>query len=122
MTFPETYLALIESGISEEYTMGNVSIPGFRAGICNPFYFFDLKANLCTSLKIFPLSVMDGTLRQYMKLSPEQAIEEYRVLINEVKKVNGIFISLWHNDSLSDKFEWKGWRRVFNEMVKFASN
>ncbi|HEX8546838.1 MAG TPA: polysaccharide deacetylase family protein [Cytophagaceae bacterium] len=122
VTFPETYAALITAGIKEDYTLGHASIPGFRAGICTPFFFFNLKTNQVTDLKIFPLSIMEGTLKQYLNLSPDKAIEEYRKIIDEVKKVNGLFISLWHNDSLSDKYEWKGWRRVFFEMVRLAAN
>ena len=32
---------------------------------------------------------------------------------NNVKKVNGEFTSVWHNESLSNLDRWKGWREVF---------
>ena len=38
-----------------------------------------------------------------MEIGPEHAIAHYRRLIDEVKMVNGNFISLWHNDSLNDQ-------------------
>jgi hypothetical protein len=40
--------------------------------------------------------------------------------IKVVKSVNGEFISIWHNESLSDKGRWQGWRKVYEEMVKSA--
>ena len=39
-------------------------------------------------------------------------------IINEVKQVDGTLISIWHNDTFSDVGVWKGWRNVYEEMVK----
>jgi hypothetical protein len=30
-----------------------------------------------------------------------------------VRKVNGPFTAVWHNESLSNQDRWKGWRLVF---------
>lgn len=98
--------------------MGYASLPGFRAGTCTPFPFYDLTSEKETSLRIFPFQVMDGTLNQYMKLSPDEALEECKKLIDEVKKVNGTFISLWHNESLSEMREWKQWRNVYYKLLE----
>jgi len=35
-----------------------------------------------------------------------------------VKNVNGTFISVWHNESLSDRDIWKGWKLVYEKMLK----
>jgi hypothetical protein len=35
--------------------------------------------------------------------------------------VNGTFISLWHNESLSDYRNWEGWKNVYEEMAKMAT-
>ena len=48
-------------------------------------------------------------------------LDEIKNIINQVKSVNGTFISLWHNESLSDQKRWKGWRRVYEEMIKYAT-
>lgn len=118
---PETYRNLIRYGITEDYTMGYASEPGFRAGICSPFYFFDLSTEKVTPLKIFPFAVMEGTLRDYLQMSADEAIIAMKELVHEVKKVNGTFISLWHNESLSDMYRWTGWRRVYEAMANEAS-
>ena len=118
LQFPETNQQLIANGIKEDYSMGYASLPGFRAGTCTPFPFYDLTSEKETSLRIFPFQVMDGTLNQYMKLSPDEALEECKKLIDEVKKVNGTFISLWHNESLSEMREWKQWRNVYYKLLE----
>ena len=120
LVLPNTYRNLIEEDITDDYSMGYAALPGFRAGICSPYNFYDLDLEVETKLRIHPFAVMDGTLRDYMELTPADAIEQIRVLINEVKKVNGTFISLWHNESLSDKKRWKGWRRVYEELLEMA--
>ncbi|RLD51239.1 MAG: hypothetical protein DRJ05_18645 [Bacteroidetes bacterium] len=64
--------------------------------------------------------MMEGTLRDYMSLEPEKAMEFIKDLIGEVKAVNGTFISLWHNESLSNEGRWEGWQNVYEEMIRMA--
>ncbi len=120
LSFPETYRNLIELDISDDYTMGYASSTGFRSSICTSFYFYDLDLELKTALKIHPFTAMEATLKDYMNLSPQEAINELKMLIDEVKNVDGTFISIWHNESLSDSKNWTGWRKVYEEMVKYA--
>ena len=120
INLPKTYRNLIEMGITDDYSMGYASVLGFRAGIVNPFFFFDLVKNHVTSLRVHPISVMDVTLRDYYHFRPDKAIETILQSIKVVKSVNGEFISIWHNESLSDKERWQGWRNVYEEMVKSA--
>ena len=119
--FPETYQHLISCGITDDYTMGYASRPGFRAGTCTPFRFYDLSTETETGLNIHPFQIMDGTLNQYMHLSPLEAIDCISRINNEVRKVNGTFISLWHNESLSEMHEWSGWQDVFLGLIKIAT-
>jgi hypothetical protein len=117
---PTTFLRLLQLGISEDYSMGYASHVGFRAGICSPYRFYNLLEDKETDLVVYPFEVMDVTLQQYLRLNPDEAIEKIRELMDKVKKVNGTFISLWHNESLSDKGVWQGWRRVFEEVVRMG--
>ncbi len=41
-------------------------------------------------------------------------------MVDEVKSVDGTFVSLWHNDSLNDRGIWKGWRKVFEDLHEYA--
>jgi hypothetical protein len=119
---PETYKNIISCGIQEDYTMGFASKAGFRASVCSPFKWYDLDADEETSLTVYPFCVMDGTLKTYMNLNQEQAIKQCAELINQIKKVNGTCITLWHNETLSNWREWHDWRNVYEEVVKLAAN
>lgn len=117
LNLPSTYRNLINLGITDDYSMGFASQPGFRAGICDSFYFYDLELETKTPLRIHPFTLMDGTLRDYMNISPEEASGQIEQLISAVKEVNGTFISIWHNESLSDAKRWKGWREIYERMI-----
>ncbi|HPR30686.1 MAG TPA: polysaccharide deacetylase family protein [Prolixibacteraceae bacterium] len=120
LTMPKTYRRLIQQGIEKDYTMGYASRPGFRASICTPYPFFDLLDNQITSLKIYPFQVMDVTLLNYRNLRALDAIAKIRTLLKQTAEVGGTFISLWHNESLSDEGHWAGWRTVYTEMIQMA--
>ncbi len=119
--FPKTFRNLIDLDITDEYSMGYAQETGFRAGICTPFNFYDLDLETETKLKIHPFTVMDATLKYYMKLEPAKAVEHIKQMVNEVKAVDGTFISLWHNETLSEKDQWQGWRMVYEETIKAAT-
>jgi len=122
LRFPNTYQSLLKSGITNDYTMGFASLVGFRAGTCTPFPFFDLSRNQRTKLIIHPFQVMDVTLKNYLHLNPEKAIQIIEQLMFEIKKVDGTFISLWHNESLKDSGQWMGWRKVFEKIQVIGIN
>ena len=121
-SLPETYQNLIDLEVAEDYSMGYASNVGFRASTCTPFYFYDLDFEIQTPLKVFPFALMDTTLNDYMKLTPKQSLGRIRDLKNEVKAVNGMFITLFHNESLSDYLRWKGWKRLYESMIKIATS
>jgi hypothetical protein len=118
LKLPDTYRNLIELGISYDYSMGYSKVAGFRAGISNPFKFYDLSKDQETNLVIVPFHIMDVTLCEFMKLQPDEAINTIREIVLRIKEVNGTFVSLWHNESFSEVSQWKGWRRVYEEMLK----
>lgn len=120
LRFPETYRNLIAAGITDDYTMGYADEAGFRAGICSPYKWYDLEKEEETGLTIHPFAVMDGTLNSYLKLSPAESLEKVKSLIREVKNVNGEFITIWHNETLSDWKDWKGWKELYEQILKIA--
>ncbi|MEP6952272.1 MAG: polysaccharide deacetylase family protein [Ginsengibacter sp.] len=118
---PATYNSLIEAGITEDYSMGFSALPGFRAGTCKPFYFYDLKNEKITGLKIFPITFMEGSFIDYKKSLPSQALQDIFNLIEAVKNVQGTFISIWHNNTLSDTREYRDWKNVHDQMIHFIT-
>ena len=115
---PQSYRDLEKAGITEDYSMGYPDQPGFRAGLARPFFFYDVIEDRQTALKIFPFQFMDATLFQYKKLDAASAMTVASELINETRRVGGLFVSIWHNTSLLDTAEWKPWREVFEFMLK----
>ncbi len=121
-SLPETYQNLIDLEIKEDYSMGYASHVGFRASTCTPFYFYNLDFEIQTPLKIIPFALMDTTLNDYMELTPRQSLGKIRELKNQVKAVNGTFVTLFHNESLSNYLRWKGWSKVYESMLKIGTD
>lgn len=113
---PETYNTLIDAGITEDYSMAFPRTPGFRAGSCRPFYFYDLTNEKATQLQVFPIAFMESTL--HIDSDPAAALQIVNQYLEEVKKVNGIFISIWHNHTVSETREYKEWKKVHDSMVQ----
>ncbi|NQU55309.1 MAG: hypothetical protein HQ522_22550 [Bacteroidetes bacterium] len=120
LKLPKTYRQLIKAGITEDYTMGYSTQPGFRAGICTPYYFYDLKNEATTNLLIVPFQIMDGTLHHYLKLEPKEAFQEIENIMQEVKNVGGTFVSVWHNETVNNTGLWQGYQPVFEKMNKIG--
>ena len=118
LSLPKTYKRLIEAGITHDYTMGYASVLGFRAGIASSFTFYNLDMEQILPIKVYPFAIVDDTLKFNMQLNPDDVVQELGEIINEVKQVDGTLISIWHNDTFSDVGVWKGWRNVYEEMVK----
>lgn len=112
LTLPHTYETLIEQDIEHDYTMGYADICGYRAGTARKHLWFNVMTNERTKLNIHPFAYMDGTLNEYLKMSPEEAQEKIVELFMETKKYGGDFIFIWHNDTINDYGHWKGWSNV----------
>jgi hypothetical protein len=118
LSIPLSYRNLADTGIKEDFSMGYPDEPGFRAGIARPFRFYDIEREIETSLVVFPFQVMDATLFKYKKLGPVESEGIISEMIEATRKAGGTFISIWHNTSLLDTPEQKGWRLLFESMLK----
>lgn len=114
---PETYRNLLSNGITEDYSMGHATHPGFRAGTCTPFNWFDLLKNEETSLKIYPITFMEGNFGEDLGYSPGQAWNAMKESIDRVKKHEGYFLCIWHNHTVNERFFWKGWKNIFEQTI-----
>jgi hypothetical protein len=118
LKFPSTYRNLIDQDITDDFTMGHAGDVGFRASTCSPFLFYDLDREVTTKLRIHPFAVMDATFKYYLKVKPEEALNMIKSLAAEVRAVDGTFITLWHNESLSEISPWVGWKDLYSQMIK----
>ena len=122
LSLPSSYQILIELDITDDYTMGYASQAGFRAGYADTFKFFDLENDMKTKLNIHPFALMDGTMRDYLNLDVQESYEKAKKLVDEVKNVNGTFILLWHNETLSGEKRWEGWITLYRKILDYILN
>ncbi len=120
LEIPKTYQNLLHSDVLEDFSMGYASNIGFRASTATPFYFYNLDLEMPTSLKVNPFSIMDATFQFYLKVSPEEALELTKPIIETVKSVNATFSTLFHNNTLGDTSAGKRWRWLYEEIIKLA--
>lgn len=118
---PLTYQTLWQQGIEEDYSMAYAKVCGFRASTAHPFYFFNLETNNQIPLLIYPTAIMDVSLRYLMNLTISSAIQKIEQLVQEVKNVNGVFVSIWHNSNLSETDGWLEWKAVYEALQKEAA-
>lgn len=109
-----TFGSLYRVGFTDEYSMGFAEHVGFRCGTARSHFWFDLNANQTTSFTIHPFIYMDGTLREYMKLSISDAKKIVQEVYDEVRRYGGDFIFIWHNETIGDYGNWSGWREVLD--------
>ena len=118
MTIPETYPLLIEAGIKKEYTLGYGTINGFRASYAAPFYWYDLKNETVTDLEIHPFCYMDANSIFELRQPVYEAKNELHELFDQVKKVQGEMIGIFHNHFFTDQPEWIDWKKMYEEFLK----
>ena len=121
VALPETYQYLMDLEIKQDYSMGYASHYGFRAGTCTPFYFYDLDFEIQTPLKVFPFAAMDVTLKNYLNFTPKKSYNTIMHLANEVRKVQGTLITVFHNESVSGTGEWRGWSKLYESLLREMS-
>ncbi len=118
MNLPETYRQLINAGIEKDFSMGYGSINGFRASVASSFFWFDLEKNEQTLLEIFPFCFMDANSFYEQKFTAQQAMDELLHYYRAIKKINGLMITIWHNQFLGTNFHFAGWKEVYEIFLK----
>lgn len=115
---PQTLTALEKAGIKEDYTMGFANGLCWRAGTTKPFQVFDINNDRAMSLNTHLVSVMDGTLHEYLQLAPAEAMIKIKEILQISNQYKGEFIALWHNETISNHKKWANWKeKVFEVLV-----
>jgi hypothetical protein len=108
---------LLKNGIVADFSMGFASSAGFRAGTSEAFYHFDLKNNSATELLIVPFCAMDGAYFIYDNLSAEKAFIELDKLKQELKKMNGLFLTVFHERTFAEHL-YPGFGDMYKKLLK----
>ncbi len=119
MQVPDTFQILNNLDFSEDFTLAYASHPGFRAGTCIPFYFYDIQSDEATSLLIRPTILMDATLISYLHMSPEDALQKIKHLADACVLSGGDFTMLWHNSNL-EGIDRNPWYHIFVESFLYG--
>jgi hypothetical protein len=120
LRMPGTFRELESLGIREEHSLGIHDRLGFRSGTCTPYPWYDLQQERATDLMVHPFTVMDNTLRDKLKLPPEQALDAVRPIIDSVKRVRGTFTGLWHESFLARTGPHALWRQAILSIIREA--
>ena len=117
---PNDMQALIEVGITDDFTMGYADVAGFRLGTCRPVKWINPSTQQLTSLTLHPLAIMDSSLsdKRYMFLNAHEAYEYCIRLINMVESWNGELVLLWHNTSVEDNPR-SYHRKLYQDIIKY---
>ena len=99
LNLPENYNNLTELEIDHDYSMGYPDKPGFRAGTCSSFLFYDINMEVTTPLRIHPYVFSSACLEELSKTKTNEILTH---LLLEVKEVKGTFRSIFRNIDFSD--------------------
>ena len=106
---PHRYRMLVELEVQQEASMYYHDEPGFRAGTCTPFLFYDLDYEIKTPLTVYPLVAEAGYLTT---LSEGDRFEQLKSLYREVDRVSGHYMLAFRNTDLIDQKRTKFWRKL----------
>lgn len=114
VNLPDIYRNLIELQVKRDFTMVYRDTPGFRAGTCTPFLFYDLDYEIKTPLLIQPATMTTEAFQKKYSSDVEKTVDAF---YSEVEKVNGTFTMIFSNADFSSDDHNKVWRSIFSEKL-----
>jgi hypothetical protein len=114
---PDTWRIAAAAGMRVDSTLAYAEQVGFRSGTCREHPVFDIKERRALALRERPLTVMEGTLFDYMRLTPAAALAELRKARDTVRRFGGKMVLLWHNSSLQSHHD----RSLYREALKILA-
>lgn len=87
--------------IEEDFSLGYYDISGFITGMSRSYLWYNLLNEEISKLRIQPFSMMDAMYVYYNKVSNAEISRDIEDVKSNIKKVNGVFSILLHNDILS---------------------
>jgi hypothetical protein len=117
LSLPESCLRSINTGTLNDFRMGYSKTPGFRAGTCTTFYWYDLQLEKNTHLLIHPIAVNDESLKLDKNLHLDEVLSLWKPLFDAVQLFQGNFYILWHQDNLAFGDSGKPGRKLYKEIL-----
>lgn len=117
MITPETWVNLRNNHFLYDTTFGFAGSAGFRNGMCYPFRPYDASTGQYLDIVEIPLHIMDVSLFQYMDFSKQEIMDFIKLMVQKIKRVNGVLTILWHNDKMTN-----GLDLVYTEILDYLQN
>ncbi len=114
---PRTWRILDELNFVEDSSFGFAFDGGFRCGVCDKFTVFDILQRKQLKLKELPIIAMEGAIKKASK-TPDEFLNRFRKLADTVKKYNGKFVILWHNNNFKTA-EWQKYAGKFVDVIDY---
>jgi hypothetical protein len=114
---PKDIVFMEQAGITDDFTLSFADTVGFRLGTCRPYRFINPHTKELTNVMIHPLIIMECTLtlKNYMNLDYESALNTCKRIIDQVFKHNGELVLLWHNtEFLGLNYQEKLYKEILN--------
>jgi hypothetical protein len=115
---PDTYRRLLAAGVEKDFSMGYGTINGFRASVASSFRWYDIGQEKETDLVLFPFCFMDANSFYEQKFTTQQALHELMSYYHAIKKVNGLMVTIWHNNFFGTDPIFAGWKDVYEVFLK----
>ena len=99
INLPDLYNNFDKLEIKEDFSMAFVDVPGFRAGTCSSFLFYDINFERISPLVIHPPAVNSYAFEDYSYFEMKKTLENLK---NNVKQVNGTLSVVFKNSDFKD--------------------
>ena len=109
---PSTWQTWDEAGLDYDATLAYADRIGFRTGTCHEFAVFDLDERRALRLRERPFQIMDTTLSEYMRLTPDAAHAAVREIADECRRHDGVLCILWHNNAILGARQMRDYARL----------
>ncbi|MFC7358095.1 DUF7033 domain-containing protein [Jejudonia soesokkakensis] len=111
---PNIYRNLVELEVGHDHTMVYQNTPGFRAGTCTPFLFYDLDFEIKTPLIIHPVALTAESLFPLKDAERRVLLDR---MLHDVTSVNGTFSMIFKNTDFSLKLKNRVWRTLLSSTL-----
>lgn len=112
---PNTWSILERAEFNYDTTFGFPDHPGFRNGMCYPFFPYDLDQGKFLDILEIPLVMMDASFIYHLKWKPEEVVNLGKKLIDQIQSIQGVVTILWHNN-----YYIKPWDKVLAELIDYC--
>ncbi|MBW2962233.1 DUF7033 domain-containing protein [Mesonia aestuariivivens] len=115
INLPDLYNTFDKLEIKEDFSMAFVELPGFRAGTCSSFLFYDINFERISPLILHPPALNSNAFDNFSFFEIKKQLETIKA---NVKKVNGTLSVIFENSI----FEETGKDEKMLDLVKMVNN